>query len=180
MKLFVLIFTKYGWAITVAAWMALGGYLIWTWAEAGGLVIGTMFLIDYAAFSLTGLLGFMMGMETKKADEKSTNLQEIAGWLTKLLLGAGLVELKSVSKKAWEFSQTIGDSMGRTYAKYEVFSGLIAFSALGILAGYLWSQLHYGNSKTEGAPSAPPCVSPPVAKGATAPIPQGTGGTAAS
>lgn len=140
---------KYGWAISMALWMAGGASLIavyGTFASAGAL-----FLVAYGAFSVAGVLGFMLGIKPVKDGIGQTHLQEVSDWLTKLLLGAGLVELKSLGKYAWRFSGELGGMIGErlgqdSLGRFAVLAILTGFSALGILTGYLWSQYHYGNN----------------------------------
>jgi hypothetical protein len=73
--------------------------------------------------------------------QPNTNLEEISDWLTKMLVGVGLVELGRVPDlidsiaRYWE--PCFGPACPRAFA-----SGLIVyFGAIGFLLGYLWTRL---------------------------------------
>ena len=134
---------KYGWAMTMTAWTIIGSVIIFLTVPAGKT--GALFLVAYGAFSASGFMGFLLGIRGVRPDDKPTHLQQIADWLTKLLLGAGLVELTNISKATWQFSKAFGDVVDPQFGPYMVLSVLIAFISLGLISGYLWSQLHYGN-----------------------------------
>jgi len=139
------IWSKYGWAISVAVWVIIGGLIII--ASTKHLKIGTLFIGAFSTFSVTGVLGFMFGIKGVETNSKPTHLQQIADWFTKLLLGAGLVEFKSISSLLWNFSQNLGAEIDADYGKFIVVFVLTGFGALGLITGYLWSQLHYGNEE---------------------------------
>lgn len=127
----------------MAAWTVIGAIIVLVfvaWPKPG-----TLFMAAYGAFSATGVFGFMLGLRAVKESDSSTHLQQIADWLTKILLGAGLVELKSISEAIWNFSQTIGSTINSDTGPFIVVFILMGFGALGLITGYLWSQLHYGS-----------------------------------
>ena len=77
----------------------------------------------------------------------STNLDEIANWLTKIILGATLVEVKSIGTYVREISEFIVapcapgcSQFGRPFVASIIVLGFTA----GFLFGYLWTRLHYG------------------------------------
>ncbi|MEH6444850.1 MAG: hypothetical protein V7784_13215 [Oceanospirillaceae bacterium] len=77
--------------------------------------------------------------------KRRTNLEFIADWLTKILPGAGWVEIKSISHTPLAFSTNMGSSLvPQMFLKEYIalFIGL-TFAACGLFAGYLWSQLQY-------------------------------------
>ena len=73
---------------------------------------------------------------------------EDADWLTKLLLGAGLVELRSISTGTWSYAQSLGSNLDTELGAYIALSIILGFGSLGVISGYLWSQLHYGPNVT--------------------------------
>ncbi len=137
------VWKRYGWAISMATWTVIGSCLILLAVCCE--IIGTLFLVAYGVFSVSGFLGFLLGIRSVRPDDKPTHLQQIADWLTKLLLGAGLVELKAISVSTWSFSTSLGLIIKPEFGQYIVISVLVGFGALGLITGYLWSQLHYGN-----------------------------------
>lgn len=82
----------------------------------------------------------------------STNLAEISDWLTKLLLGAGLVELTRLGKPLSTLVnavaralQDIPASVKPTQTSVVVASGLLAmYVVLGFLDGYVITTVWYG------------------------------------
>jgi hypothetical protein len=73
--------------------------------------------------------------------QPNTNLEDISDWLTKMLIGIGLIQLSKVPRfidqiaRYWEPS--LGSPSPRAYA-----AGLIVyFSTIGFLIGYLWTRL---------------------------------------
>ena len=82
----------------------------------------------------------------------STNLAEISDWLTKLLLGAGLVELTRLGKPLSTLInavaralQDIPASVKPTQTSVVVASGLLAmYVVLGFLDGYVITTVWYG------------------------------------
>jgi hypothetical protein len=139
---------KYGWAITMVIWMTIGSILI-PYPQSKSETDLTLYLLAYAVFSVAGLLGFMLGIPKFKKKDNSTNLEQISDWLTKLLLGAGLVELKPLIETTWYFSGTLGAEMNVSFGKFIAFFIILASGSLGIITGYLWSQLHFERKRTD-------------------------------
>jgi hypothetical protein len=83
--------------------------------------------------------------------EPSTNLSEVSDWLTKLLLGAGLVELTHMGKPLGKLIQTIGTGLSNAQppgdSATHVMAGalLVTYSVLGFLDGYVVTTLWYGS-----------------------------------
>jgi hypothetical protein len=84
----------------------------------------------------------------------STNLAEISDWLTKLLLGAGLVELTRLGQPLSELIDNVARGLGGTTAaggvteSAVVIAGaiLITYVTLGFLGGYLTTAFFYGEA----------------------------------
>lgn len=122
------------------------------------------FLWSCAYFTLGILLGFIFGVPTiitqgtsnpppnqaitpanaKKIVQANTNLTQISDWLTKLLIGASLVELSKVSDHIVFIAKKMSKGMtisplasDLSYAA--VFAGgiIVAFTVYGFIVGYL-------------------------------------------
>jgi hypothetical protein len=81
--------------------------------------------------------------------EPSTNLAEISDWLTKLLLGAGLVSLTRLGRPLGRLIHTVARGLGphgaATGAAIDTAAAiLIGYAVLGFLVGYLATTLWYG------------------------------------
>jgi len=119
-------------------------------------LVGASLILCGASIFSGILLGFLFGIpktSRRKVDSTSnaalvdtdyqpnTNLEDISDWLTKMLVGIGLVELKNVPSYvdsiAGYWQGCFGATCPRAYA-----SGLIVFmSIMGFLLGYLWTRL---------------------------------------
>jgi len=126
------------------------------WVE--GIVaraIGYGILIAGAAFISGVLLGYLFGLRPtdnskKSADQSSnpppqTNLVEIADWLTKIILGAGLVQLTSLPGPIWKLANTMAlgvveDPAVETPNPAIALAIMGFFSTCGLLYGYLWTR----------------------------------------
>jgi hypothetical protein len=118
--------------------------------------IGFGIMVAGSAFMSGALLGFLFGSrpdssKTSGADSR-TNLEEIADWLTKIILGAGLVSLAKLPPLVGQFSKYMGGALGEP-SSYKVGSTTISpdnapialaimgfFSTCGLLYGYLWTR----------------------------------------
>lgn len=105
-------------------------------------------MISVAAIS--ALLGLIFAVPRARAEfipgasERyfaNSNLEQISDWLTKLLVGAGLVELKDMPAHIGAlgsfFAETTGGSGSAGFATVAVVYG----AGLGFVAGYLWTRL---------------------------------------
>jgi hypothetical protein len=122
--------------------------------------IGFGTLVAGAAFMSGVLLGFLFGFRPTSVsqsfgDQSSnvrphpyTNLEEIADWLTKIILGAGLVELTSMRVPIGQLARFIarGVDPPPPQAKLDPGSPSVALAIMtffftsGILYGYLWTR----------------------------------------
>jgi hypothetical protein len=125
---------------------------------ARGLGYGT--LVAGAAFMSGVLLGFLFGFRPTSLSQNSgdqssnvrphpyTNLEEIADWLTKIILGAGLVELTNMRAPIRQLARFIARGVEPLppQAKFDPGSPSLALAVMtffftsGILYGYLWTR----------------------------------------
>jgi hypothetical protein len=123
-------------------------------------------LIGTATASVGGLLGFLFGIprttRPRAADpsgtndgrrdttatpyEPSNNLEQVADWLTKILVGVGLVELgtlgTALAKIGDQVAKAVTPAPTGTAVVTEVV--IIAFATIGFLASFLWTRIYYG------------------------------------
>jgi hypothetical protein len=133
-------------------------------------VAGT--LMALAATGIAALVGFLFGLpryseagrpagpRIAEADERdpglyrglyapSNNLEQVSDWLTKLLIGAGLVQLGRVGRWLGGFIDEVGGAFGTgdsqtvLTAKVLAASLLIFYSAFGFLFGYIVTSIWY-------------------------------------
>ncbi|MFC5008254.1 hypothetical protein ACFPIJ_61885 [Dactylosporangium cerinum] len=118
-------------------------------------VLGTALLIALAATAAGGLLGFLFGIPRARAgapDEQppdirprydaNTNLEQVSDWLTKILIGVGLVELTTLLRAGGRLVATIGPAVGDG-AQGRVVAGamLVFFTATGFVLGWLLTRV---------------------------------------
>ncbi len=126
--------------------------------------IGYGTLVAGAFFVLGVLFGYLFGLrpagfEQSDGKEKQaggtpsgprTNLEEIADWFTKLILGAGLVELTNLREPIGQFATFIASGVdpypavkGNQGSPAIALSIMLFFSASGTLYGYLWTRYEH-------------------------------------
>lgn len=108
-----------------------------------------------------GLLGFLFGIPRTLQEERppdvlqdaanagrgpeyrvNTNLEQISDWLTKILVGAGLVQLGDLTNALGRLADRVGDGLGNTAAATNIaLATLVYFAASGFLIAYLWTRL---------------------------------------
>jgi len=80
---------------------------------------------------------------------ENTNLREISDWLTKVIVGAGLVDLRrlppQVTKLAWAMAYYT-DPTANTPPFAVALAIMAYFSSCGVLFGYVWTRFEYLSS----------------------------------
>ena len=78
------------------------------------------------------------------ASEVNSNLVEVSDWLTKIIVGVGLVELKDIPENAESLATFIAPSLGVSGDWGTPLAGgiMLYFSVLGFLAGYLLTRVY--------------------------------------
>jgi len=137
-KTFIQYWQKNAWIFCLCVMTAAMGAAIFALSSA----TSEMIIVGLASLAVGGFFGFMFGVPRVLSDEQyATNLEVIADWLTKLLIGAGLVELGSLRNGLNEFSTKLGGELG--VSQYVIFAIVIFGMMIGILFGYLWTQTHF-------------------------------------
>jgi 4-amino-4-deoxy-L-arabinose transferase-like glycosyltransferase len=139
------------------------------WVHGGvARAIGYGALVAGAFFIGGVLLGYLFGLRpaSSSQDQQSnsavpphTNLEEIADWLTKLFLGAGLVELTRMKEPIKQLAIFMAHGVDAPNhadpgSPAIAFAIMSFFSASGLLYGYLWTR--YQHALKEGAPPSAP------------------------
>jgi hypothetical protein len=129
-------------------------------ANWGGPIVGVVtyalrafavaMLICFAAVCVGGILGFLFGVPQPNRQETAssswqvnTNLSEISGWLTKIIIGVGLVEIKSIISDAASFSRYVGSELfgGLAAARLVLPALMLVGVILGFILAFLITQL---------------------------------------
>jgi uncharacterized protein YutE (UPF0331/DUF86 family) len=135
-------------------------------AIAAGLYCVAFPIIDAAIWALAALscgwlLGFLFGIPrvqqgAAESDEPyhqivNTNLSDISDWLTKIIVGLGLVQMNQIPR---QFESLVRFLAGTKHDPGHVGSILVFFGVSGFLAGYLLTRLFLARAFSEADQSA--------------------------
>jgi hypothetical protein len=120
------------------------------WAAAGSGIA-----VAGAATSVGGLFGFLFGIPRSLQGDQTTsngsdapggyrpntNLEQMSDWLTKILVGVGLVELGNAGAPARRLVHSVGEALGDTpTARVVAASVMLLFVVWGFLLSYLLTR----------------------------------------
>jgi hypothetical protein len=118
----------------------------------GAALAAALALQAFAAGTSGALVGFLFGVPRPRSDDNgtqrarrnylpSTNLAQVSEWLTKLVLGATLVELKPLVAGFGELTKSTATYLGNVDIAPIVGAIYLGFGFVGFLWGYLWVSL---------------------------------------
>ena len=151
---------KQPWSATLVPAL-LGGFIVFVlYASARQdqmAAVSTALLAGGAATAVGAALGFLFGIpravqepapqgnaveRSRPAYQTNTNLEQISDWLTKIIVGATLIELQGLRVKFKELSKYIATAFGTPPVPPSVVGLALAyFSVTGFLTFYLWTRL---------------------------------------
>lgn len=135
------------------------GLLVWAHSaqSSDGLAIATFgLLLALSALVVGALAGFLFGIpralqqrdnattsDTTGRYDVNTNLEQISDWLTKILVGVGLVQLTQVPQGFGQLSITLAPGLGSTTSS-PLIAGVVMtlFSSLGFFLGYILTRTY--------------------------------------
>jgi len=139
--------------------IALVGIILFILPWQGTRYLGLSIIVIGAAASIGMLAGFLFGVPKSAAVSRegarseiifqhNTNLEDVSDWLTKIIIGIGLVEFKALASAlgglATRIGIAFGDSSGETGAGYAYSLGLmIAGAVVGFLLMYMWVRTRF-------------------------------------
>ena len=133
-------------AVAVANPVAVAAYLSGV-AETFGVFV----LVGGAAFLSAALLGFLFGVPKtlqgtvqgrETAYKINTSFEEISDWLTKMIIGVGLVELKSIPSALMTLNDYVAWAVPQPGSAPVIGATVVFFTAAGLLVGYLATRLY--------------------------------------
>lgn len=116
-------------------------------------VFALLTAVGSAAWVGGSLLGFIFGVPRFRVSDRgegpqgslnpNTNLEQISDWLTKIIVGATLVQLRELSAAIGALSVLIGAALGLPNRDGAIAAGavLVYFFGTGFMWGYLWCSL---------------------------------------
>lgn len=142
--------------------LAFGAYVIglfaigfYAYSEGSWRVFGVLWIVASGAWLAGTALGFLFGVPRVRSAEPvivnssdsetlivpNTNLEQISDWLTKIIVGATLVQLGPLAAGIGDLSSFIGRSMDAR-AGAAASGGVLVFNFVaGFIWGYLWCSL---------------------------------------
>lgn len=124
--------------------------------------LSTLLSIAIGVAAFTAFIGFLFGitrtLKLKKDkndpndDEAAfdytpnTNLEEISDWLTKIIVGVGLIELTKIISFIGNLSDKVAKNIGHNDAASFVIGIVLYASAVGFTFGFLWTRLCFGRA----------------------------------
>lgn len=122
-------------------------------AEEGWEIFGVAVTVSAAAAAAGGLLGFLFGIpKTLQSDAPSsdgstrylgnTNLEQISDWLTKIIVGLGLVQLGRALPALARLGESLGPMLGDVSSSPGFGLSLCIYSAVvAFVVVYLWTRV---------------------------------------
>jgi hypothetical protein len=117
-------------------------------------VFGTAMMIAGAAAVIGGVVGFLFGIPLTSRQrtagtsetpyETNTNLEQVSDWLTKIIVGVGLVQIGRALPALARLAKSLNDPLGgKPYGGPFGLGLTIFYALLGFLFLYLWSRTNF-------------------------------------
>ncbi|HYC58327.1 MAG TPA: hypothetical protein VEK79_02060 [Thermoanaerobaculia bacterium] len=152
-------------AILIAMSAGLIGIGVYAWSQKSWSVLSCALLIALAAALAGAIVGFIFGIPKSAATATSTtasgtvtatseyqgnsNLEQISDWLTKILVGASLVQLGEIRAEFDKFGSRLDASGSMGTAGWIAGPAIvIAYFVAGFLLAYLWARIYMARALT--------------------------------
>jgi len=145
----------------ISTGLAVACLAIFGWSVSSVSLLLAELLVGFAAICSGGLFGFLFGLPRASVrDERdkrpgyvpNTNLETISDWLTKILIGVGLVQLREIGTLLDSVVNITLRSVSQpppAGTEIVTYSVVITFVLLGFLFGFLWTRIVYTRLQTE-------------------------------
>lgn len=138
---------------------ALIGIAVYAADEGSWSVFALALLIAACSFALGALLGFLFGIPqyfakgadatpppagqpSKASYQPNTNLTQVSDWLTKIIIGVGLVQFGQLTDTLGRLGDSLESPLGgEPAAKPFGIAVVVGFFVIGFLVGYLYTRL---------------------------------------
>lgn len=114
-------------------------------------VLTTLLMVAAATYMAGNLIGLLFGIPRilqERSERRSgpqhqtnTNLEQISDWLTKILIGVGLVELNNIVTAINEFASKVSEDIEAPGSESIILASIIYFFIVGFLVTYLGTRL---------------------------------------
>jgi hypothetical protein len=113
-------------------------------------------ILGGAALLVGGLLGFLFAIPRRDVERSpdsngsrysaNTNLEQISDWLTKILVGVGLTQLREIGETLTRVANFFAPALaGDAQAQPFALCVIVYFSTTGFMFAYLWSRIYLGH-----------------------------------
>jgi hypothetical protein len=142
------------WQLMVVLSLALLVFVLMSGSKGGAIALGLYLLLAACAGSIGSITGFLFGIPHSTAIAStnsfrpSTNLEQVSDWLTKIIIGVGLVQADEIARRLADTGAFIAKStpgLGPVLPQIII----IAFAALGFFTCYIWTRLYYSGMQIE-------------------------------
>lgn len=114
------------------------------WAE----VFATISMVMLSSFSVGALIGFIFGIPRTLQEDKTegvksnSNLEQLSDWLTKIIVGVGLVESKQVFELIGSLASKLSEGFSNSPMGYTIIGSTLVFYFFGgFFISYIWSRI---------------------------------------
>lgn len=136
---------------------------LYGWSVRSVPVFVASVMVGTAALVIGALFGFLFGIPRGPADatdaatatastdyRPSNSLEQVSEWLTKILVGAGLVQLAQIKTALSSLGGAVAGSLSAPPPGTALVSQLVAivFVVYGFLISFLWTRLYYSQLQT--------------------------------
>ncbi|MFD2561396.1 hypothetical protein [Aquimarina rubra] len=111
-------------------------------------VLSTLSMIMLASFSVGALIGFIFGIPRTLQEnitegvKSNSNLEQLSDWLTKIIVGVGLVESKEVFELIGGLADKLSSGFANAPLGYTIIASTLIFYFFGgFFISYLWSRI---------------------------------------
>lgn len=129
--------------------------IVYAAGEDSWSIFAVSALVAACAFAVGSLLGFLFGIPqylakageansgTEKASyQPNTNLTQVSDWLTKIIIGVGLVQFGQLARSIGKLGDSLAPSLGGDpTGKPFGIAVVVGFFVIGFLIGYLYTRL---------------------------------------
>jgi hypothetical protein len=156
------------WSMPILGVLGVGAILVYTSQLPSGVrwsAFGTALVIGSSAYFTGGIVGFLFGIPrsaqgstssktvqdsalSKKAREyqSNTNLEQVSDWLTKIIVGVGLVQIGHIVPALSKLAESMRAPLGGLPSSASFGLGLvISYVLLGFFYFYLWARELFAN-----------------------------------
>ena len=134
------------WLGVITGFSGIIGYTL-NLQEKGWKILFLFILLAAASYISGFFLGFLFGIPKRNTDKESaynlsTNLVDISDWLTKIIIGLGLIEIKRIPGYLLSIGDYIQKAIhGEDSIKIFASCSIVYFSIFGLYYGYNYMRL---------------------------------------